>query len=226
MGNLHRKILAACALILTPIAGVQAGGDFRFPQAPVVAVPSPMAIAEYPTWYLRGDVGLGFHQDPDLSQSGAVVSNADMEDALTLGGGLGYFFTDNIRGDFTVDHRFETDITGTNTVTLARVSTDLQSTVLLGNLYYDFRGRDDVSPYIGVGVGMSLNQSGSTDTSRAELAAAAMAGLSYRLRDDWLVDAGYRFLYLGDARTSNAANVSIEDIMAHEIRVGVRYEFQ
>ena len=56
-----------------------------------------------------------------------------------------------------------------------------------------------------------------------------MAGFSYRLSSWWMFDAGYRYLFLGDAKTQppgTANSLQIDDIRAHELRFGVRYEFQ
>jgi len=209
-----------------PLAGAHAGGDFRFPPEPAYVTPQAIAIPEYPTWYLRGDIGWGFAESFDLNQTGTTFVNPEAEDTFTIGGGLGYFFSDNVRGDVTVDYRFDADVTGINTTTSTLQTTDLSSTVVLGSLYYDIRGRDKFSPYIGGGLGVSFNESNSSESRRADFAAAAMAGISYRMQDNILLDAGYRFLYLGDARTDAAIPLELEEITAHEIRVGVRYEFQ
>ena len=70
------------------------------------------------------------------------------------------------------------------------------------------------------------------------VAGALMAGFSSQLRDRLHFDAGYRFLYLG-ATTTGAARVThngtnvpvsrdptIEDIHAHEFRMGLRYDIR
>jgi opacity protein-like surface antigen len=53
-------------------------------------------------------------------------------------------------------------------------------------------------------------------------------------RGRWHLDAGYRFLYLGEARTGNitdgvattVAGDKVQDIFAHEFRVGLRYDIR
>ena len=89
----------------------------------------------------------------------------------------------------------------------------LKSTVALANLYYDFDFGSRFTPYLGVGLGFTHNEAtaGSVidDTgavtatidgsSSTNVAGAAMAGVSMKLRDRLSLDAGYRFLYLGDA---------------------------
>lgn len=228
MAIFHRIIMAACAVAYLPMATAEAGGTFRFPPEPVVTVPSAVPIPEYPTWYLRGDIGYAIHEEPDITQSGSAFIGEDMEDAFVIGGGLGYFFSDSIRGDVTVDYRDEAEVNATNTTLGVVQEYEVSSTVLLGNLYYDFRGRDQISPYAGIGLGITWNETGGDDY-RTDLAAAAMAGISYRFNEDFLIDVGYRFLYLGKAHDDPvpaAPGINIDEITAHEFRVGVRYEFQ
>lgn len=241
MGTLRRSILIACALAVTPLADAWGGGGFRFPPEPVVPVPAPIAIPEYSAWYLRGDIAWGHHDDPDISQAGVGLSGSEMDQTWGFGAGFGYHFTDKIRGDLTVDYRLDADVTGVHPGTGTH-DTDVSSTVALANVYYDIRGRDQFTPYLGAGIGFSYNETddqtvklNGVQTGRTgghgstEFAFAAMAGLSYRMNDRWLLDAGYRFLYLGDAETEGTAAVDemkITDIQAHEFRFGVRYEFQ
>ncbi len=231
MATWSRTLLVACALVAGPVTGA-AAADFRYPPSPVVAVPSAVAIPDYSAWYLRGDIGYAFNEDPDMSRSGTAFTGTGMDDNWSIGGGIGYYFRDNIRGDVTIEHRLDADVTGTNPVTATRSVAELNSTVGLANLYYDFRGRDHFSPYVGAGLGFTLNEmnevNGATlEDDNIDLAAALMAGFSYRLREGWLFDAGYRLLYLGEAQTESTAAtgaLGVEDIYSHELRIGFRYE--
>lgn len=231
MGTLSRTLLVACALVAGPVAGA-AASDFRFPPEPVMPVPEAIPIPDYTPWYLRGDVGYALNEDPDVSQSGTTFSGVKLDESWSIGAGFGYNFGDNVRGDITLDHRFKADVTGTNPTTAVRSTVDLASTVVLANLYYDFKDRDHFTPYAGAGLGFTFNETNVETGATAgddsfELAAAAMAGFSYRLRSEWLFDAGYRFLYLGGAQTSSTATtgaLKIDDIYSHELRLGFRYE--
>ena len=72
--------------------------------------------------------------------------------------------------------------------------------------------------------------------SKWSTAAALMAGFSMQVRDRLHIDAGYRFLYLGEATTGavNAVTAGgptvvsddpdVSEIHAHEFRVGLRYD--
>lgn len=234
MGYMGRTLLLACALVAGPVSGA-AAADFRFPPEPVTAVPSAIAIPEYSNlWYLRGDLGFSVNEDPELSLTGTPFNSEEIDESWSLGAGFGYNFNDKIRGDLTLDYRFGADVTGINSVTAARSAVELSSTVGLANLYYDFFDRERFAPYLGGGIGFSYNetdvQNGAfSDDENFELALAAMAGFSYRLNHGWLLDAGYRFLYLGEAGTESTAAagaLKIDDIYAHEVRIGFRYELQ
>jgi len=129
----------------------------------------------------------------------------------------------------------------------------LDSTVVLANLYYDFDMGSRFTPYIGVGLGGVHHRTktatvtdgcGCTGTIEANdswhVAAAAMAGFSVALRERLHFDAGYRFLYLGETSTGPirattigppVVNVvsqdpTVENIHAHEFRVGLRYDIR
>ena len=132
----------------------------------------------------------------------------------------------------------------------------LKSDVVLANLYYDFDLRSRFTPYIGFGLGVTNNRTSTgtvTDTcgcsgvsgvsiagaSNWSVAGALMTGFSVALRDRLHLDAGYRFLYLGDAHTGvmtgtapvagaafTGGDPAVTDIYAHEFRVGLRYDIR
>jgi opacity protein-like surface antigen len=68
------------------------------------------------------------------------------------------------------------------------------------------------------------------------VAGAFMAGFSVALLNNLKFDSGYRFLYLGQADsgpvtyrgvvTGTGQKVSLEEIHAHEVRFGLRYDFR
>lgn len=128
----------------------------------------------------------------------------------------------------------------------------------LFNVYVDLGTWWGVTPYIGAGVGMASKRfhdawtgttcfttacgSGVDGTytlgaqgfdARANhtaigLAWAAMAGISYEIGAGVSIDANYRYLEVGKARTGFDAynqNTRIKDIAANEFRVGLRWAF-
>ena len=131
----------------------------------------------------------------------------------------------------------------------------LKSDVFLANLYYDIDTRSRFTPYFGVGLGFAHNKTtngtvvdtgniGFTNAviagdSKWATAGALMGGFSFAMRDRLHLDAGYRYLYVGDARTGlitgtvaplqnpgNDGDPVVKDIWSHEFRIGLRYDIR
>ncbi len=230
----------------------------------------PQMVASNPSFYLRLDGGFARHDKPFMVEDGtADLTETSMGNAWTLGGGVGYYFAKNIRGDLTYDHRFKSDVSGYRYDVAQLAAADchaadgpaiqsscygtrkfgIKSDVFLANMYFDFDCRCHITPYLGVGLGFArhkttagtvTNAAGITGdidaATHTSVAGALMGGFSMQLRDRLALDAGYRFLYLGDAATGavkdRVGNVTIapdptvEAMHAHEFRVGLRYDIR
>jgi opacity protein-like surface antigen len=232
----------------------------------------PQMVASNPSFYLRLDGGFARHDRPFMVEDGvADLNETSMDKAWTLGGGVGYYFSKNVRGDLTYDHRFKSDVSGyrydiaqtlpagtdchaadgpaVQTSCYGTRAFGIKSDVFLANMYFDFDCRCHITPYLGVGLGVARHQTtsgtvtnvngvtGDIDSAtKTSVAAAVMAGFSMQIRERLALDAGYRFLYLGDAATGavrdRVGNVTIapdptvEGIHAHEFRVGLRYDIR
>ena len=210
------------------------------------------AITTNPTWYARLDTAYAAHDDPIMvEESRFDLYDRAWDSTWTLGGGFGRYFTSHIRGDITWDYRFESDARGTVQANCCNGEREfgISSHVLLANLYYNFNRRGRINPYIGIGLGTTYNET-SENTKPGDcgctvsiasgdswhVAGAFMAGVSMKLRKRLTFDMGYRFLYLGDVRTGRltqvgngshvATHVSAEDLHAHELRLGQRYDIR
>lgn len=228
----------------------------------------PQKVASNPSFYLRLDGGFARHDRPFMVESGvADLTETSLDQAWTLGGGVGYYFARNVRGDLTYDHRFKSDVSGYRYDVAQLGPADchgaplvqsscygtrefgLKSDVFLANMYFDFDCRCHITPYLGVGLGFARHQTsqgtvtnaagvtGDIDSSSSTtVAAALMGGFSWQMRERLALDAGYRFLYLGDAATGAvrdrqgnvtiAPETTVEGIHAHEFRVGLRYDIR
>ena len=111
------------------------------------------------------------------------------------------------------------------------------------NGYYDLGNWRGVVPYVGAGVGLAYHQMDDyayvtqgaipyrvTGDNDLTLAWSLMAGIAYQVSDRAILDFGYRYLDLGRASTSRTDNfsftpsrLSLDDITAHEIKIGLRY---
>jgi opacity protein-like surface antigen len=272
MISFGRTMLLGAAIAIGSVTGAAAADLGGYPSGGLKDYGyQPQVVANNPSFYIRLDGGIATHDRPVMVEDGvADLTETSMGKSWTVGGGLGYYFSRNIRGDLTWDHRFKADVSGyrfdtaqlaaadcTASDPLALVQTScygtrqvgLKSDVFLANLYYDFDCRCHITPYIGVGIGFVRHNTTSGTVTNANgvvgdidsatsnhVAAALMGGFSVKLRDRMALDAGYRFLYLGDTTTGavkdrqGAVTISqdptIENIHAHEFRVGLRYDFR
>ncbi|HRD75027.1 MAG TPA: outer membrane beta-barrel protein [Hyphomicrobiaceae bacterium] len=228
------------------------GGSIK-DATPVIPYGSPMS------WYIRGDIGWASHDNPVMVEDGIYdLVETKIGRNWTYGGGIGRYFSPSVRGDITVDVRTEADVRGRladpGATAPGTRHFGLKSTVTLFNLYYDFDTRTRFTPYIGAGLGFAHLKTttgtitdtcgcGFTSTSIAtgsdwHVAGALMAGFAFTVRDRVHLDAGYRFLYLGEVATgpvttTNALGTAmiskdptVEDIHAHEFRLGLRMDIR
>lgn len=204
-------------------------------------------------FYFRVQGAHGVHDDPIMVEDHIYdLVDTSIGSTWSVGFGIGRHFGNGFRGDITYDYRYEADAAGTllnHAATLDGTRQfGLSSHLVLANLYYDFNAGGRFSPYLGVGLGWTRNATSAgtvSDTcgctgvigaaSKDSVAAALMAGVNIKLLDRLSFDAGYRFLYLGDAKTGpvtgdfGGGNIevsedpTVENIHAHEIRFGLRY---
>lgn len=196
-------------------------------------------------WYLRGDIGYVIPTDPDVDYGGVVnFINEDLDPTWMIGAGIGYRYNPWFRTDLTIDYRFNSDFYG-NTVCggcgLSEENYKLRTTTFLLNAYVDFGTWQGVTPYVGVGGGLAyhwlsnligVNPGGGVtivpNGGNWTWAAAAMAGMSVAVGGQTEIDAGYRYLWLGDAKSGADGlgnRVKFSDLANHEIRVGARQNF-
>lgn len=214
---------------------------------PAIPIPEPLPLPAG-GWYLRGDIGYKFYQDPDGYYDLAGYEDmfsTSINDTGLIGAGVGYRFNDYFRMDATIDYEFGSRISGTLPCPACAAggsteSADIAAWTGLINGYAELGNFNGFSPYLGAGIGWSLLQTSDAKSSSPgsysgddtwNFAWALMAGVGYEMSDQLTVDVGYRYLDLGDARTKAPAGtpgsgvIEWNDIAAHEIRVGMRYTF-
>ena len=152
-----------------------------------VPVPAPVPIPIWkPVWYFRGDVGVGLAGGPDASESGLIFGKdsvnypfelpedfgtSDTGSLVTLGVGVGKYWNNFFRTDFTAEWRSSTEhkYSGNyeyyarpgDTLIQGKAfdKTTVRGGIFLFNGYFDFyRGEESRwTPYLGGGVGFAWN---------------------------------------------------------------------
>lgn len=117
------------------------------------------------------------------------------------------------------------------------------------NAYWDINTGTKFTPYVGAGFGMGIIKHkadvdgwnpGDRDFSdhifsktKSTFAWNLGAGLGYDINDNWTIDAGYRFVWLGSVKSnttlpdgSNEHRIEAKSkLYQHQISIGIRYTF-
>jgi len=150
-------------------------------------------------FYVQFDAGISLIGDYVDSKFGLGNTPVSPETGTNFGGAIGYRFLHHYRGEINVSHR---------TANIRQVSSDLELTSVVANLYYDFDYSPDLRPYLGLGVG-------ATD-GPDEPSWNLMAGASYRIHERIDLNLGYRYL---------SVDQEDDDVTSNEFLIGVRFNF-
>lgn len=182
--------------------------------------------------YGRVDGGATFHKRPTVTKNtaGGIVSATD-EKVHTHGfveAGVGCQFTDNMRVEVVGGYRFKKSITDPFN------SLDMKLTTYTGfvNAFWDITNYNGFTPYLGAGVGFAHHRlsnvvlpANSASGNRTDLAYNVTAGIAYDLTTNLKLDAAYRYVDLGAARSKGTEPTTVDDLRAHEFKVGLRYQW-
>ena len=182
------------------------------------------------------------------------VTGVSADNSWLIEGGLGCGSgSRGLRGEVMLGYHWKRNIDGTpgpwNPATTPPsadpLHTSVSTTTLMFNGYYDLGSFRGFVPYVGAGVGLAYNQTGDVSFTanpalvnrirgedRLAMAWSLMTGVGYQITDRMVLDFGYRYLDMGKAEssvidTAGFANprVRIDDLSAHEFKVGIRYSF-
>ncbi len=230
--------LAALAAGWTAAHAADMPGD-RPIDLPAPARARPLAPPLLNGWYLRGDIGYRWGRVSGSNAAPGFASPGSEKLGGSFGGGLGIGVkTGWLRTDGTIDFgspmKYEAT-TATPNDTTAKVS----AITALFNGYLDLGTWYRATPYIGGGLGAARLRvsdyqstvappfSGDGAHSQWNFAWAAMAGVAYQIASNMQLDVGYRYLALGDVATASdaAGQMTLKNIVNHEVRVGLRWNF-
>jgi len=187
------KSLKLALLATAMTVGLAAAAQAADATPPVEETPTPEQYQAM-GFYLRGDLGWSF------------LDWGDSDNALDVGGGVGYQFNDYLRSDLRVDWSGDYDVGDDASASL---------TTVLGNWDFDWQNDSVFTPYVGAGVGygwVDADHGGSDDG----FTYALMAGASVDLSQSVALDIGYRYREL---------MVSGQDPADHSALAGIRFKF-
>jgi opacity protein-like surface antigen len=185
------KAAVVGSILMIGLAGPAFAADLTPPQQ---GAPTPEQYQQM-GFYLRGDLGWSFLQW------------GDNDNAVDVGGGVGYQFNPYLRSDLRVDWSGNYNVAP---------GADANITTVLGNLYLDIPTGSMFTPYVGAGAGYgwaTVDGGGSGDKSG--FAYSLMAGVSVDLSESVALDAGYRYREILDGN----------DPMDHSVLGGIRFKF-
>lgn len=235
MSWLRLQVMGAALLMLAP-AVADAADMPGYPALPEPLPPrdefTPQLVELTSGWYLRGDIGYRFQSVSGASDSVTTYSDTSIHDPVVLGLGAGWKYG-WFRADITGDYAWRSEFSGSNGATT--VTANIDSFTVMGNAYIDFGTWYGMTPYLGAGIGGAYvtmaNYESTPPTgqpavnySRWNFAWAAMAGVSFAITHDWLIDVSYRHVEMGDVLGGPSGNeLTVDNLRGDEIRIGFRY---
>ncbi len=173
-------------------------------------------------------MGLTKTNDADYSDSTGFTGDFEIDNAINLSVAAGRNISDRSRVELELSHRKadldQLTIDGTGSFDLTG---DLKTTTAMVNGYYDLIGGKKFSPYVSAGLGFAKHDGEivaggiSVNEDDTVLAYQVGAGASYDIASRTALFGGYRYAGTADPEFGTLD----ADYDAHEVRVGVRYDF-
>ena len=225
--------------------------DGYIAQPPVYAQPSGPAGP----CYFRSDVGYSWSRNPHAEYVGNAVDqrvyHSKLEDGSLVEAGFGCAMgSRGFRAEMMLGSRQEKRFNGDVNIVINQapvdppIETHVKSYTMMFNAYHDLGKFGGFVPYVGAGLGWAYHKMGDVmihdpnspnpqmGEDKLSFAWSLMAGVGYQLTDRAILDVGYRYIDMGLARSSHIDSafernprLEIDDMRAHEFKVGIRYHF-
>ena len=259
MGRTRLSALVGAAFLLPLSAGAWAA------DLPEIPPPYQPPVEVGGSWYLRGDIGMtnqavGSLYNALYDSATNTVTNISKNFELSplFGLGIGFRHNDHLRFDLTGEFRGNATFHGLDvyhdTAASPTDGTDEYTGVksewtFLANAYWDIGTWHGVTPFLGAGIGTSLNTiKGFTDVntvtggvaygadhSQWNLAWQLTAGLAYQVNQNVTLEAAYRYIDLGSASSGDLIDylggnseynpMVFRHLTSQDFKVGFRYAF-
>lgn len=187
------------------------------------------------------------------------LDRGQFESGMLFGLGLGYQYNNWLRFDGTLEYRGRTGFSALDRYTDAGdcaapdpCTNDYRATksewLLMFNTYVDLGTWKSITPFVGAGLGaaqVTIENFRDTNViaggggyatrgSQWNFAWALHAGLAYNVTPNFTVELAYRYLHLGDGRTSTLHNLAgpcvttcapmkFKGLYSHDLKLGVRW---
>lgn len=208
------------------------------------AMTAAAAADEARGFYVRGDLGASLSRNTGGSVVNGDGFEGDLGNSVLVEAGVGYQLPYNLRADLTVGYRpgFKVSSRETTSGVSVTADADVRTWAVMANAYYDIATGTAFTPYVGVGLGVAFNRINDTTYrfgaaqfsenghSKTNFAWSVQAGVAYAVTQNVKLDAGYRYIDLGEFETGGSSTVGPVprvkgDVRAHELKVAVRYQF-
>ncbi|ALK10804.1 outer membrane protein [Blastochloris viridis] len=219
-------------------------------------------IEEFSGWYLRGDIGMTNQQLDryhnilsDTAPQYEVLNKGSFDSGWLFGLGIGYQFNNWFRTDLTGEYRGTTSFraldryydTSVNDFAADTYNATKSEWLFLANAYLDLGTWYNITPFVGVGLGVAEVTIGDYDDANVRTAGggyagshsqwnfawALHAGLAYHVTPAFTVELAYRYLSLGDGKTDDVINydgtnvvhnpTTFHDLTSHDVKFAMRW---
>lgn len=163
------------------------------------------------------------------------IGDKDLGGAIAFGSAFQVPYG-NIRAELEYNKKADTESSYVDWGDVYKTKIETQSFML--NAYYDINTGTKFTPYIGIGLGYAQIKAQDQywseyygDIKDTNFSWQIGAGISYSINDNFVVDAGYRYIDFGDlSETQNYNGPGFDetnefDITANEFYLGLRYQF-
>lgn len=225
---------------------------YKYALLMVACLSAPSAVAQDLSFYLRGNLGLGYSRDVRGGLASNTGFGGDLGQSGLIEGAFGLKIPGIARLEASLAHRGGLRGDGSALVGGTRIASQakIRSTALMAHAYYDFPVFWRLSPYVGLGGGFANNRMGDVrrqlssgafgtvalpserGDARTDFAWALMAGTGITVTDWLTLDLGYRYFDGGRVRSSGqeVGGAALTGRLAarvrlHEILAGVRIGF-
>lgn len=192
-----KSILPAFVLATVLMPGGAQATDLRRPSADELSTQHPYATGPaLRQFYVRADLGIARHSfgnfsQSDLAENGGGFLSREIDDAPTIGAGIGWQLNSRLRMDLTGEYRASSTIKALDNLSVNLQGPDgtlIANTQYQGNMstivgllngYWDLGVWRGITPYVGGGIGYSqTSMSGLTTLSTATFTDTATGAIT------------------------------------------------